>query len=355
MQIGAILTLAASNSNESGTHESLNDGARKRRQFLSNVPNPKLDLLGKSLLDRTADKLRQSGVKTTTVIAEGPTLTQLARSFVSSDAGATWDRAVAESVREGVQTLILLRAGAYTDLDFEEVLPFHGEQRATLTQVYAPDGSLDIAVVDAKSHAGGFAHAGQDERGCPTRSFAHDDRAARKLAQTLGALIPKQERFLYDGYVNRLRKPQDFRRLTEDALCGKCRLRPAGSEVGDGVWLGAGAQIDESCVIEGPVYIGAGTRIGAGCTIIGGSAIERDCEIDFGTTVEQSWILQQTYIGLSLTVRHSIVSNQKMFHLDRKAEIAITDSSLIRATKSLAFTQQGHQGGIVKNKLQIAS
>ena len=40
---------------------------------------------------------------------------------------------------------------------------------------------------------------------------------------------------------------------------------------------------------------------------------------------------------------------------DRKAEIAITDSSLIRATKSLAFTQQGHQGGIVKNKLQIAS
>jgi len=333
VQIGAILTLAASNSNESGTHESLNDGARKRRQFLSNVPNPKLDLLGKSLLDRTADKLRQSGVKTTTVIAEGPTLTQLARSFVSSDAGATWDRAVAESVREGVQTLILLRAGAYTDLDFEEVLPFHGEQRATLTQVYAPDGSLDIAVVDAKS-------------------LRNADGAYRK---TLGALIPKQERFLYDGYVNRLRKPQDFRRLTEDALCGKCRLRPAGSEVGDGVWLGAGAQIDESCVIEGPVYIGAGTRIGAGCTIIGGSAIERDCEIDFGTTVEQSWILQQTYIGLSLTVRHSIVSNQKMFHLDRKAEIAITDSSLIRATKSLAFTQQGHQGGIVKNKLQIAS
>ena len=333
MQIGAILTLAASNSNESGTHESLNDGARKRRQFLSNVPNPKLDLLGKSLLDRTADKLRQSGVKTTTVIAEGPTLTQLARSFVSSDAGATWDRAVAESVREGVQTLILLRAGAYTDLDFEEVLPFHGEQRATLTQVYAPDGSLDIAVVDAKS-------------------LRNADGAYRK---TLGALIPKQERFLYDGYVNRLRKPQDFRRLTEDALCGKCRLRPAGSEVGDGVWLGAGAQIDESCVIEGPVYIGAGTRIGAGCTIIGGSAIERDCEIDFGTTVEQSWILQQTYIGLSLTVRHSIVSNQKMFHLDRKAEIAITDSSLIRATKSLAFTHQGHQGGIVKNKLQIAS
>lgn len=319
MQIGAILTLAASNGNEAASAESLKNGARGRRRFISKVPNVSLDLLGKSLVDRTAAKLRQAGVEPTTVIAEGPTLAQLlpARFFVSTDSIEAWERAVSDSVRQGVQALVLLRMGAYSDLDFEELLRFHGEHGAALTQVYAPDGSLDIAVVNAES-------------------LRNVDGAYRK---TLSALIPQQERFFYQGYVNRLRKPQDFRRLTEDALSGKCDLRPAGTEVGDGIWFGAGAQVDDSCVIEGPVFVGAGTRIAACCTISGGSAIERDCEIDFGTTVEQSWILQETYVGLSLSVRRSIVSNQKIFHLDRKAEIAITDSRLIRAT--LPITQSG--------------
>ena len=330
VQIGAILMLAASNGNEADSPESLQDGARRRRRFISNVPNVSLDLLGKSLVDRTAAKLRQAGVKTTTVIPEGPTLAQLlaARSLVPNDSVATCERAVSDSVGQGVQTLLLLRVGAYSDLDFEELLRFHGEHGAALTQVYAPDGSLDIAVVDAESlrNVGG---------------------AYRK---TLSALIPQQERFFYEGYVNRLRKPQDFHRLTEDALSGKCDLRPTGTEVGDGIWFGAGAEVDDSCVIDGPAFVGAATHVAACCTISGGSAIERNCEIDFGTTVEQSWILQETYVGLSLSVRRSIVSNQKIFHLDRKAEIAITDSRLIRATVPIA-----QSGGTFRDKVEIAN
>jgi len=150
--------------------------------------------------------------------------------------------------------------------------------------------------------------------------------------------------------VNRLRKPQDFHRLTEDALSGKCDLRPTGTEVGDGIWFGAGAEVDDSCVIDGPAFVGAATHVAACCTISGGSAIERNCEIDFGTTVEQSWILQETYVGLSLSVRRSIVSNQKIFHLDRKAEIAITDSRLIRATVPIA-----QSGGTFRDKVEIAN
>lgn len=321
MQIGAILTLAASSGNEADSRESLKDGSRRRRQFINNIPNARLELLGKSLADRTAAKLRQAGVETMTLVPEGPTLTQLlpARSFVSNDSVATWERAVSESVRQGIQTLLVLRMGGYNDLDFEELLRFHGEHGATLTQVYAPDGSLDIAVVDASS-------------------LRNVDGAYRK---TLSGLIPQQERYFYEGYVNRLRKPQDFHQLTEDALSGRCDLRPAGTEAGEGIWFGAGAEVDDSCVIDGPVFVGAGTRVAACCTLSGGSVIERDCEIDCGTTVEQAWILQGTYVGLSLSVRRSIVSNQKMFHLDRKAEIAITDSRLIRATRSVAFVQSG--------------
>ncbi len=331
MQIGAILTLAGTSGTEAESRELSKDDSRKRRQFLSNVPNAGLELLGTSLVDQTAAKLRAAEVTPTLVIPNGPALAQLlpSRSFLSTDSVARWERAVSGLLAQGLETLLLIRVGVYSDLDFEELLRFHHDREAQLTQVYAPDGSLDIAVVDAKS-------------------LRNVDGAYRK---TLSALVSRQERFLYEGYLNRLRKPQDFRRLTEDALSGKCDLRPAGTEVGDGIWLGAGAKVDDSTVINGPVFVGARTRIAACCTIDAGSVIERDCEIDCGTTIEQSWILQETYVGLGLSVRHSIVSNQKMFHLDRKAEIAITDSRLIRATRSLPFAQSG----ATRNMVQIVN
>jgi NDP-sugar pyrophosphorylase family protein len=176
--------------------------------------------------------------------------------------------------------------------------------------------------------------------------------SANAYRTTLSNLIPDQEHFYYHGYINRLRKPKDFRLLTEDALTGKCNLRPIGTEVGDGIWFGAGAEVDDSCVISGPAFIGSGTRLAACTSIGGGSAVERNCEIDCGTTVDQSWILQETYVGLGLTVRSSIVSNQKMFNLDRKTELAINDPRLIRATKSFSLAGAG---SMLLNKLQLST
>jgi hypothetical protein len=321
VQIGAILTLAATGGKDSDPAEPSRSSSRKRRQFLANVPDAKLDVLGKSLLDRTTSRLREVGVECTGVIPEGSALTQLlpTRSTTSKDFISAWEKSVAEYVHQGLDTLLLLRTSTYVDLDFEALLQFHRDRRAALTQVYAADTSLDIAVVDA--------------------SVLRD--ADGEFRKTLSALIPEQERFYYDGYTNRLRKPQDFHRLTQDALTGGCNLRPIGIEVGPGIWFGPGAEVDGSCVINGPAYVGAGTRIAACCNITGGSVIERDCEIDCGTSVEQSWILQGTYVGLGLNVRRSIVSNQKMFHLDRKTEIAISDPRLITATKSIALSGAG--------------
>ena len=87
MKIGAILTLAATNGKEADSSESGKDAARKRRRFLSNTPDVKLDVLGKSLVDRTIEKLRAAGVEATTVIPEGPAGTQVlpTHSLLSND------------------------------------------------------------------------------------------------------------------------------------------------------------------------------------------------------------------------------------------------------------------------------
>lgn len=332
MEIAAILTLAARTGSETGAADPSIGENRRRKRFLSNVPDAKLEVLGKSLLDRNISRLRGTGVAFTSVIPEGSALTQLlpTRSATSNEFISAWEKAIGEYVRQGVDTLLLLRTSTYTDLDYEELLRFHSERRAGLTQVYGADSSVDVAVVNAKL----LRESGNAYR------------------TTLSNLIPDQEHFYYQGYINRLRKPKDFRRLTEDALTGKCNLLPVGTEVGDGIWFGAGAEVDDSCVISGPAFIGSGTRLAACTSISGGSAVERNCEIDCGTTVDQSWILQETYVGLGLTVRSSIVSNQKMFNLDRKTELAINDPRLIRATKSFSLVGAG---SMLLNKLQLST
>jgi NDP-sugar pyrophosphorylase family protein len=329
VQIAAILTLAARTDNDGG--DSSRGELRRRKRFLSNVPDAKLEILGKSLLDRNISRLREAGIESASVIPEGSALTQLlpTRSAASNEFISAWEKAIGEYVRQGVDTILLLRTNTYTDLDYEELVRFHSERRAGLTQVYGTDASVDVAVVNANL-------------------LRESDHAYRT---TLSNLIPDQEHFYYHGYVNRLRKPHDFRRLTEDALNGKCNLRPVGTQVGDGIWLGSDAEVDDSCVISGPAFIGAGTRLAACVSINGATAIERNCEIDCGTTVDQSWILQETYLGLGLSVRRSIVSNQKMFNLDRKTELAINDSRLIRATKS--FSLYG-AGSMLLSKLQLS-
>jgi hypothetical protein len=332
VQIAAILTLAARTGSEAGSTNPSRGENRRRKRFLTNVPDAKLDVLGKSLVDRNISRLQEAGVESSSVIPEGSALSQLlpTRSTASNDSISVWEKAIGEYVRQGVSTLLLLRTSTYTDLDYAELLRFHSERRAGLTQVYGADTSVDVAVVDANL-------------------LRKADSAYRT---TLSNLIPDQEHFGYQGYINRLRKPQDFRRLIEDALTGKCSLRPVGTQVSDGVWFGTGVEVDDSCVITGPAFIGSGTRMAACTSISGGSAVERNCEIDCGTTVEQSWILQETFVGLGLTVRGSIVSNQKMFNLDRKTELAINDPRLIRATKSFSLSGAG---SMLLEKLQLST
>ncbi len=322
MQIGAILTVAGEQ--QAGAEFAEPPRKYKRQdeaRFLGGSSRVLVDVLGQNLLTRAVGKLQDFVTAAPTVIPEGtsPGPVLPARSAKTTAFITAWEGAVAKYVQQGAGLLLLLRVSSYSDLEYNELLQFHLERRAELTQVYAPDGSLDVALVD-------------------TTLLRDTDGAYRR---TMSSLIPQQERFFYRGYVNRLNRPQEFRKLVEDGFNGQCGLRPLGTEVGPSIWQGPGAQVDSSAVIAGPVFIGAGTRIAACCTISGASTIERNCEVDCGTTVEQSCILQGAYLGVGLDVRRSIVTSKRLFHLDRNVEVKISDRRLIGAAKPAPVMADG--------------
>jgi NDP-sugar pyrophosphorylase family protein len=321
VQIGAVLTVSEAKENEIDFPALSIRGGRKRQRLVTRVPDNTVTVLGNNLGERIFSKLREVGVSRPTVIAESDSRKQSSWPQVlgGEESGSAWEQAIAHWVRENAEVLLLIRGNAFTNLDFTELLQFHIERKGALTQVYAADGYLDIAVVNAavlRENAGTYK-------------------------TTLTSLLPQHERFFHRGYVNRLRTPADFMQLIEDGLQRRCELRPIGTEIASGVWLGEGAEVEASCVISSPAFIGAGTRVGACCTVSAGSAVEHACEVDSGTSIEQSWILPGTYVGVGLTVRRSVVSNKKLFNVDRNAEVEIPDRRLIGATHSVSLFGAG--------------
>lgn len=319
MQVGAIIT---SSRPQQAAEVDGPVELQRRDGFVAGSLDAGQTILGNNLFDRTAARLSSAGVKRPTVIHAGLALSKLAeRSSKASNSSSAWEQALAQSIQSGIDLLILIGTATYSELDYSELVRFHLERGAAMTQVHANSVPLDIALISA----------------------AHLRDTGSQLMKTLGALRGGCERFNYRGYANRLCGPNDFMQLVEDALYRRCELRPAATEIANGLWIADSAEVDDSCVIGAPSFVGAHSTIAPCCNISGGSAIESASHVDSGTTIERSWILPNTYIGIGLNVRRSIVSKRKMFHLDRKTEITITDRRLIGATRSLPLLRTGEK------------
>ena len=309
MYIGAILTIAGS----SAASGRLSQFPARSNSLLLGKPVATWDLLGKSLLDRFIERLRVFGVDRVSVIFEDALNRPGQRGPVGavSQAGSafwnTWDSVVSEYLQHGMETLVLVRLGSYAELDLADVLRSYHHTGSDLLQVYRNQSPLDFVVVRASRLRDG----------------------AGSYRNRLSSLLRQRRVYCMEGYFNPLVSPADFRRLISDAMLGRCSIRPVGREVEPGIWLGPGASLDRNAMLEPPVYLGAGSSVGPACKLLGLSSIERQCEIDAGTIVEQSCVLQGTYLGMGLHLQNTIAGNSKLFHLERGIEVEIQDSRLI--------------------------
>jgi NDP-sugar pyrophosphorylase family protein len=86
--------------------------------------------------------------------------------------------------------------------------------------------------------------------------------------------------------------------------------------------------------IVAPAFIGRGARIGEQCLITRCSNIESNCQIDYGTVVEDSSILSNSYVGIGLDLSHSIVDGNNLMNLERGVTLEIADPCVIRQNRA---------------------
>ena len=296
------------------------DGSSAEPERMAGVPFACLDVLGATVLERIARRLRAAGISQLTLIgaAGADARTHMERAIykarldaISATGDNFWqsaEEAFEQFRQNGADLVLVLQVGPYVELDYEEVIQHHIDKRCRMTSVTAPDGeALGIFVVDAS------------RRGDATTLFRSGLQKVRDDC----------ERFLAKGYVNRLRTVAEFRRLALDGLLEKNAVRPMGKELKPGVWVGEGASIHRKARVLAPAFIGAYSKIRAASLVTRNSVIEHHAEVDCGTVVENSTILPFTYVGAGLDVMHSVVGFRRISHLVRDVEVEIHDDKLV--------------------------
>lgn len=286
-------------------------------ETIGGVPLALFDVLGRPVFHRVLEQVGRWGVNAVTLVTE---LSSTASSVFEKpagvkhvDAGADqlWraaENAFGEHVQGGAEAVLVLRVGPYVELNVDEFLQFHFDQRNRVTPAVDPSGEpLPLFVLSAS------------RRNDAAYLFRHCLQAMRVPGASYRA----------KGYCNRLRDAADLRRLAADGLQGKAAIAPAGREIKPGVWVGDGARIQRGARLLAPAYIGRRAKVRAAAVITRCSTVEHHCEIDCGTVVENTSVLPYTYVGAGLDASHTVLGLKRLAHLRRSVEVEITDPKLL--------------------------
>jgi hypothetical protein len=300
-----------------GLPESTSDTRRGKPSPFIDEPLVCVELLGKSPLERTVEYLLNSDLDVIAVILDHPVAsrTPLARwnanrlkLSVVEDVWVAAAQTLCEFTERGIDHAFICNGNAYLECDLVDLLQFHRQRRRAVTRAFDRDGVLDLWVADcAKISATDFAFLFERE--------SDGDGSSGYFVQE---------------YVNRLSQPADIRRLVVDAFRRKCHMKPCGREIRPGVWVDEDVHIQKRARIVAPAYIGRGSKVLEDTLITRFSNIESLCQIDYGTVIEDSSVLANSYVGIWLDVSHTIVRGNKLLNLSRDVVLEISDLSMLR-------------------------
>ncbi len=286
----------------------------RAQAFLGSGPFGLLDIAGKSALQRMAERLHRVGVTSISAVVESADANLWRRIPGLDCTSAPPDRfwRTAENVfndmaQTGAELVLLVRLGAYAEVDFERLIQFHVDRPSRVTRVISGGRPLDIF--------------------CLSASRRND--AASLFRSQLTRCRTEGPQMQHEGYVNDLGSPRDLRQFAIDILTRVTETDPAGEEIKPGVWLAPGAIIEKGARLLAPAFIGARARIRAGAVITRCASIESHAVIDCGTVVENSTVLPYSYIGAGLDLAHSLAGKGHIANLRRDVTTEIPDPRLM--------------------------
>jgi hypothetical protein len=287
----------------------------EHNQF-SNFAPGLTDVAGKSPLERTAERLQKFGVSPITAVIEGPSYTGGIKPLgnitqIAAPPDRFWraaEGAFNDLVQAGAELVVLVRLGAYAEIDFENMVQFHLDRHCRVSRATQNGQTMEVFCISASRR---------------------NDAASlfRSRLTHCRSDCPEFESF---GYLNPLADPVDLRQFAIDILTLKTETAPAGEQIRPGVWAAPHAQIEKGARVLAPAFIGSYARVRSGAVITRCSSIEHHAQVDCGTVIENASLLSYSYIGAALELAHSLAGFSCIWNLRRDCVVRISDSKLLR-------------------------
>jgi NDP-sugar pyrophosphorylase family protein len=286
---------------------------------IAGIPLSCIEILGAPILQRTMQRFADAGVDSFTILADASLLKVIKLANImpgwmvkinsfqgEADVWPAIQRSLENSFASQTNNVFLVKLGAYAEFESNELLQFSHDHNDATVRVHDRIGSVGTWLIN--------------------KSAKMDSLAQEFLGRAPDSSI---KTYFFDGYVNRLSRMHDLRRFVMDVFQSRCSAKPRGNEIKAGVWIDEGAQVHKQARIVPPAYVGKNTKVGPAGLITRSSSIERDCNVEYGTVIEDSSILAGTYIGTGLDVTHSVVCGNMLVHLHQNLVMEINDEILI--------------------------
>ena len=308
----------------------------KAPEGFGGVPIALLEVLGRSLVQRTADRLRRYGVSQVTVLGDVnssasrfvPRVGRDEFDWLATPGPLLWraaEEVFAKYAQNGADLVFVLRLGPYAEVNYEAVIQSHLDHNARVTAITDESGEpLGIFMLSTSR---------RNDAAFLLRNHLQESRTAPLC-------------YRFSGYCNALANMTDLRQFAVDAFCGCAQIAPDGVEVKPGVWLGDGARIHPRARVLAPAFLGRHVKVGASAVVTRTSVPEHHTVVNCGTVIENATILPYTRIGAGLDIAHSVVGFGRVAHLRQQVEVVVSDRRLISSAPSAPMRLMSHAASL---------
>ncbi|MEA4847520.1 MAG: nucleotidyl transferase, partial [Clostridiaceae bacterium] len=148
--------------------------------------------------------------------------------------------------------------------------------------------------------------------------------------------------YVTEDYWNDIGDLKVYKEVNFDILAGKVRTVIGYKQLDEGIWIGEGCEIPDSCSLIAPVLVGNNCRI-KGRTIIEASILGNDTEIGEATSVKKSIIWKNSKIGRNVQCRGGVLCSGSTL----KNGVHIFENTVIGSNTTL------ETGAIIKPDIKI--
>lgn len=114
-----------------------------------------------------------------------------------------------------------------------------------------------------------------------------------------------------------------------------------------GIWISHGATIHQKAELKPPVFIGEYTQVNQGAKIGPNVVIEKKCFIDNESTIQNTLICENSYIGQGLVINNCIVDRNLLINLSYETHVTIGENFILCELKPPFFSSVSQACGKV--------